>query len=290
MTQSNEAIGFIGLGVMGKSMARNLLKAGYEVFVYTRTKDKANDLLQLGAKWVKAPKDIAQNANVIISMVGYPSDVEEIYLGYDGLIENGKAGTYLIDMTTSTPSLAVRIAEEAKKKGMESLDAPVSGGDIGARDAKLTIMVGGDSEAFEAVRPIFDIMGSNVVHQGAAGSGQHTKMCNQIAIASNMIGVTEAISYAKKAGLDPDRVLQSISSGSAGSWSLSNLVPRMVKGDFEPGFYIKHFIKDMKIALDEAERMGMDAPGLSLSKSLYEGLADAGEENSGTQALYKHYN
>ncbi|MGM0886469.1 MAG: NAD(P)-dependent oxidoreductase [Bacillota bacterium] len=290
LMQSNKVIGFIGLGVMGKSMAVHLLKAGYEVFVYTRTKDKASELLSQGAKWAAAPKEIAQKANVIISMVGYPSDVEEIYLGENGLIENGKQGTYLIDMTTSTPTLAVKIAEEAKKRGMESLDAPVSGGDIGARDAKLTIMVGGSSEAFEAVRPIFDILGSNVVHQGPAGSGQHTKMCNQIAIASNMIGVTEAISYAKKAGLDPDRVLRSISSGSAGSWSLSNLVPRMVEGDFEPGFYIKHFIKDMKIALDEAERMGMDAPGLSLSKSLYEGLAEAGEENSGTQALYKHYN
>ncbi|CAH0290913.1 MULTISPECIES: NAD(P)-dependent oxidoreductase [Peribacillus] len=288
--QSNKVIGFIGLGVMGKSMAANLLKAGFEVFVYTRTKDKASELLSKGAKWAFAPKEIAQKANVIISMVGYPSDVEEIYLGENGLIENGKQGTHLIDMTTSTPSLAVKIAEEAKKRGMESLDAPVSGGDIGARDAKLTIMVGGSSEAFEAVRPIFDIIGSNVVHQGPAGSGQHTKMCNQIAIASNMIGVTEAISYAKKAGLDPERVLRSISSGSAGSWSLSNLVPRMVEGDFEPGFYIKHFIKDMKIALDEAERMGMEAPGLSLSKSLYEGLAEAGEENSGTQALYKHYN
>ncbi|MCM3165520.1 NAD(P)-dependent oxidoreductase [Peribacillus frigoritolerans] len=288
--QSNKVIGFIGLGVMGKSMAAHLLKARYEVFVYTRTKDKASELLSQGAKWAASPKEIAQNANVIISMVGYPSDVEEIYLGENGLIENGKQGTYLIDMTTSTPTLAVKIAEEAKKRGMESLDAPVSGGDIGARDAKLTIMAGGSSEAFEAVRPIFDILGSNVVHQGPAGSGQHTKMCNQIAIASNMIGVTEAISYAKKAGLDPDRVLRSISSGSAGSWSLSNLVPRMVEGDFEPGFYIKHFIKDMKIALDEAERMGMDAPGLSLSKSLYEGLAEAGEENSGTQALYKHYN
>jgi 3-hydroxyisobutyrate dehydrogenase len=288
--QSNTVIGFIGLGVMGKSMAAHLLKAGFEVFVYTRTKDKSSELLSQGAKWAAAPKEIAQKANVIISMVGYPSDVEEIYLGDNGLIENGKQGTYLIDMTTSTPTLAVKIAEEAKKRGMESLDAPVSGGDIGARDAKLTIMVGGSSEAFEAVRPIFDILGSNVVHQGPAGSGQHTKMCNQIAIASNMIGVTEAISYAKKAGLDPDRVLRSISSGSAGSWSLSNLVPRMVEGDFEPGFYIKHFIKDMKIALDEAERMGMDAPGLSLSKSLYEGLAEAGEENSGTQALYKHYN
>ncbi|MCP1490861.1 3-hydroxyisobutyrate dehydrogenase [Peribacillus frigoritolerans] len=290
MMQSNKVIGFIGLGVMGKSMAAHLLKAGFEVFVYTRTKDKSSELLSQGAKWAAAPKEIAQKANVIISMVGYPSDVEEIYLGDNGLIENGKQGTYLIDMTTSTPTLAVKIAEEAKKRGMESLDAPVSGGDIGARDAKLTIMVGGSSEAFEAVRPIFDILGSNVVHQGPAGSGQHTKMCNQIAIASNMIGVTEAISYAKKAGLDPDRVLRSISSGSAGSWSLSNLVPRMVEGDFEPGFYIKHFIKDMKIALDEAERMGMDAPGLSLSKSLYEGLAEAGEENSGTQALYKHYN
>lgn len=288
--QSNKVIGFIGLGVMGKSMAAHLLKAGFEVFVYTRTKDKSSELLSQGAKWAAAPKEIAQKANVIISMVGYPSDVEEIYLGDDGLIENGKQGTYLIDMTTSTPTLAVKIAEEAKKRGMESLDAPVSGGDIGARDAKLTIMAGGSSEAFEAVRPIFDILGSNVVHQGPAGSGQHTKMCNQIAIASNMIGVTEAISYAKKAGLDPDRVLRSISSGSAGSWSLSNLVPRMVEGDFEPGFYIKHFIKDMKIALDEAERMGMDVPGLSLSKSLYEGLAEAGEENSGTQALYKHYN
>lgn len=288
--QSNKVIGFIGLGVMGKSMAAHLLKAGFEVFVYTRTKDKSSELLSQGAKWAAAPKEIAQKANVIISMVGYPSDVEEIYLGENGLIENGKQGTYLIDMTTSTPTLAVKIAEEAKKRGMESLDAPVSGGDIGARDAKLTIMVGGSSEAFEAVRPIFDILGSNVVHQGPAGSGQHTKMCNQIAIASNMIGVTEAISYAKKAGLDPDRVLKSISSGSAGSWSLSNLVPRMVEGDFEPGFYIKHFIKDMKIALDEAERMGMDAPGLSLSKSLYEELAEAGEENSGTQALYKHYN
>ncbi|MCK2019659.1 NAD(P)-dependent oxidoreductase [[Brevibacterium] frigoritolerans] len=287
--QSNKVIGFIGLGVMGKSMAAHLLKAGFEVFVYTRTKDKSSELLSQGAKWAAAPKEIAQKANVIISMVGYPSDVEEIYLGDNGLIENGKQGTYLIDMTTSTPTLAVKIAEEAKKRGMESLDAPVSGGDIGARDAKLTIMAGGSSEAFEAVRPIFDILGSNVVHQGPAGSGQHTKMCNQIAIASNMIGVTEAISYAKKAGLDPDRVLRSISSGSAGSWSLSNLVPRMVEGDFEPGFYIKHFIKDMKIALDEAERMGMDVPGLSLSKSLYEGLAEAGEENSGTQALYKHY-
>lgn len=290
MKKEDTVIGFIGTGVMGKSMARNLLKAGYEVFVYTRTKEKADELIVEGAKWATTPREIAQQTNVIISMVGYPSDVEEIYLGEQGLIKNANEGTILIDMTTSTPSLAVKIAKEAKKKGMEALDAPVSGGDIGARDAKLTIMVGGDHDSFEMILPILECIGSNIVHQGPAGSGQHTKMSNQIAIASNMIGVTEAISYAKRAGLDPDKVLQSISSGSAGSWSLSNLVPRMVKGDFEPGFYIKHFIKDMKIALDEMEKMGMEAPGLTLSKSLYDGLAEAGEENSGTQALFKHYN
>lgn len=283
-------IGFIGTGVMGKSMAGHLLKAGYEVVVYTRSKEKADKLIAKGAKWAATPKEVAQQSNVIISMVGYPSDVEQIYLGEKGIIENGKEGAILIDMTTSTPSLAVKMSEEAKKRGIEVLDAPVSGGDIGARDAKLTIMVGGDAMAFETILPILECMGSNIVHQGPAGSGQHAKMSNQIAIASNMIGVTEAISYAQKAGLDPEKVLRSISSGSAGSWSLSNLVPRMVQGDFEPGFYIKHFIKDMKIALDEAERMGLDVPGLTLSKSLYEGLAKAGDENSGTQALYKHYN
>ena len=222
-------------------------------------------------------------------MIGYPKDVEDIYLGEQGLIVNGKPGTYMIDMTTSTPSLAERIASEAKKKGMAALDAPVSGGDIGARDAKLAIMVGGEEEDFKAVQPILEVMGNNVVYQGKAGSGQHTKMCNQITIASTMIGVTEAIVYAKKAGLDPDRVLQSISTGAASSWSLTNLVPRMVKEDFEPGFYIKHFIKDMTIALEEADKMGMDTPGLALSKSLYVQLAEAGEENSGTQALYKYY-
>ncbi|MFJ7747285.1 NAD(P)-dependent oxidoreductase [Peribacillus sp. NPDC097295] len=291
MTRKEDTvIGFIGTGVMGNSMAGNLLKAGYEVFVHTRTKEKAGKLIDKGAKWAATAREIGQQTNVIISMVGYPSDVEEIYLGEQGLIEHAKEGALFIDMTTSTPSLAVKIAKEAKRKGMEALDAPVSGGDIGARDAKLTIMVGGDPESFEKILPILECMGNNIVHQGPAGSGQHTKMCNQIAIASNMIGVTEAISYAKRAGLDPDKVLQSISSGSAGSWSLSNLVPRMVKGDFEPGFYIKHFIKDMKIALDEVEKMGLDAPGLTLSKSLYDGLAEAGEENSGTQALYKHYN
>lgn len=287
--KENTIIGFIGTGVMGKSMAHHLLKAGYELYVYTRTKKKAEELLNQGAKWADTPKELAQHANVIITMIGYPKDVEDIYLGEQGLIVNGKPGTYMIDMTTSTPSLAERIASEAKKKGMAALDAPVSGGDIGARDAKLAIMVGGEEEDFKTVQPILEVMGNNVVYQGKAGAGQHTKMCNQITIASTMIGVTEAIVYAKKAGLDPDRVLQSISTGAASSWSLTNLVPRMVKEDFEPGFYIKHFIKDMTIALEEADKMGMDTPGLALSKSLYVQLAEAGEENSGTQALYKYY-
>jgi len=289
LMKENTIIGFIGTGVMGKSMAHHLLKAGYELYVYTRTKEKAEELLNQGAKWADTPKELAQHANVIITMIGYPKDVEDIYLGEQGLIVNGKPGTYMIDMTTSTPSLAERIASEARKKGMAALDAPVSGGDIGARDAKLAIMVGGEEEDFKKVQPILEVMGNNVVYQGKAGSGQHTKMCNQITIASTMIGVTEAIVYAKKAGLDPDRVLQSISTGAASSWSLTNLVPRMVKEDFEPGFYIKHFIKDMTIALEEADKMGMDTPGLALSKSLYVQLAEAGEENSGTQALYKYY-
>ncbi len=282
-------IGFIGIGVMGKSMARHLLRAGYKLYVYTRTREKAEELLAEGAKWAETPKEMAEHTNVIITMIGYPTDVEDVYLGEQGLITNGKPGTYVIDMTTSTPSLAERIYREAREKGISALDAPVSGGDIGARDAKLSIMVGGAEEDFEAVRSILEVMGNNIVYQGPAGAGQHTKMCNQITIASNMIGVTEALVYAQKAGLDPNRVLQSITSGAAGSWSLSNLVPRMIKGDFEPGFYIKHIIKDMNIALEEAEKMGMTAPGLALSKSLYDQLAEAGEENSGTQALYKWY-
>ncbi|MFB6465710.1 NAD(P)-dependent oxidoreductase [Cytobacillus sp. Hz8] len=289
LTTENTIIGFIGTGVMGKSMAGNLLKAGFPVLVYSRTKEKALNLLEKGAEWVDSPKEMATKANVIITIVGYPFDVEEVYLGENGLVPNGKENTYIIDMTTSTPSLAVRIYEEAKKKGIHAVDAPVSGGDVGAKEARLSIMVGGDVEVFQALQPIFQVLGTNIIYQGKAGSGQHTKMCNQIAIASNMIGVCEAIVYAEKAGLNPETVLQSISSGAAGSWSLSNLAPRMIKGDFEPGFYIKHMIKDMNIALEEAESMGMEAPGLALSRKLYGELASQGEENSGTQALYKHW-
>lgn len=289
LSNGNTVIGFIGIGVMGKSMARNLMNKGYTVIVYNRTKEKAEDLVQEGAAWADSPKEVAEKANVIITIVGYPKDVEEVYLGENGIIINGKENTYLIDMTTSTPSLAKRLYKEAKSKSMHALDAPVSGGDIGAREAKLSIMVGGDKEAYEDVLPIFEILGTNIVYQGPAGSGQHTKMCNQIAIASNMIGVCEAMVYAEKTGLNPENVLKSISTGAAGSFSLSNLAPRMIKGDFDPGFYIKHFIKDMRIAMEEAEKMGMDTPGLALAESLYSRLSALGQDEMGTQALYKYW-
>ncbi|MBN3553745.1 NAD(P)-dependent oxidoreductase [Fictibacillus nanhaiensis] len=272
---------------MGKSMAGHLMNAGYPVHVYTRTKAKAEDLLEKGAKWADTPKEIAQNCDVIITMVGYPKDVEEVYLGAEGLVAHAKEGSYLIDMTTSSPQLAQKIERTAAERNIATLDAPVSGGDIGARDAKLSIMVGGSESAFHDMEPIFSKMGTNVVYQGKAGSGQHTKMCNQIAIASGMMGVCEAILYAEKAGLDPENVLKSIESGAAGSWNLSNLGPRILKGDFAPGFYVKHFIKDMNIALKSAEEMGLLTPGLQLAKKLYDELAEMGEENSGTHALYK---
>lgn len=284
-----KVIGFVGTGVMGKSMASHFLTRGYPVLVYTRSKEKAEDLLAQGAIWKERVADLASEANVIITMVGYPHDVEEVYLGAEGIINHAQPGTYLIDMTTSKPTLAQHIYEEAKKNSLYSLDAPVSGGDIGARDAKLTIMVGGDQQAFDEMAPLLKIMGTNVILQGGPGAGQHTKMCNQITIASNMLGVCEAISYAKKAGLDPTRVLESIGTGAANSWSLTNLAPRMIAGNYAPGFYIKHMIKDMAIALETAKELGLLTPGLELAKSLYDEMAAEGEENSGTQALIKWY-
>lgn len=289
LTPENTVIGFIGTGVMGKSMAGHLMAAGYHLIVFSRTKEKSDELVEKGAIWVDSPKEMAEKANVIITMVGYPSDVEEIYLGENGLVNHARPDSYLIDMTTSAPSLARRIYEAANEKGIHTIDAPVSGGDVGAQEAKLSIMVGGEELDVKAIRPLLSLLGTNIVYQGKAGAGQHTKMCNQIAIASNMIGVCEAIIYAEKAGLNPESVLKSITTGAAGSWSLSNLAPRMLNGNFEPGFYIKHFIKDMKIALDEAEQMEMKVPGLALAKSLYDQLAVMGEENSGTQALYKYW-
>ena len=287
--KENTIIGFIGIGVMGRSMAGHLLNAGYPLIVYSRTKEKAEDLIAQGAKWAPFPKEVAEQANIIITIVGYPTDVEEVYLGEHGIIANAKKGSYLIDMTTSTPTLANKIYMEAKKQEIFALDAPVSGGDIGAREGKLSIMVGGDEHAFLAMEPIFKCLGTNIVYQGKAGAGQHTKMCNQITIATGMIGVCEALAYGQKAGLDLDQVLRSISTGAAGSWSLSNLAPRMIAGNFEPGFYIKHFVKDMKIALEEAEKMNLQLPGLQLAKSMYDELVAKGYEDNGTQALIKSY-
>jgi 3-hydroxyisobutyrate dehydrogenase len=285
--EKKPVLGFIGIGVMGESMVRNLIKAGYRTLISTRTKKKAETLIQEGAEWYDEVKDVAASADVIITMVGYPKDVEEVYISENGLLEHARAHSILIDMTTSSPALAEEIYQHALSKQLYALDAPVSGGDVGAKEGKLSIMVGGELEVFEKVQPIFEVMGQNIVLQGPAGAGQHTKMCNQIAIASNMIGVSEAIVYAEKAGLNPTTVLESIEFGAAGSWSLSNLAPRMISNRFEPGFYVKHFIKDMTIALESAKQMGMLTPGLELSKKLYEDLAERGEEDSGTQALVK---
>ncbi|MGG4505931.1 NAD(P)-dependent oxidoreductase [Heyndrickxia sporothermodurans] len=289
MNKKQLAVGFIGTGIMGKSMVLHLLKANYELFVYNRSKEKAIELINNGATWCDTPKEVAEKADVIITMVGYPYDVEEVYFGSNGLIAHARKGATLIDMTTSTPTLAKSIYDAAKENDLYSLDAPVSGGDIGAKNGTLTIMVGGDKAIFEKVSPILSCFGQNIIYQGSAGAGQHTKMCNQIAIATNMIGVAEALVYAKKAGLDPENVLKSISAGAAGSFSLSNLAPKMLVNDYSPGFFIKHFIKDMGIALEEAEKMNLHLPGLSLAKKLYDQLAEKGEENSGTQALIKYW-
>ncbi|MED4852080.1 NAD(P)-dependent oxidoreductase [Caldifermentibacillus hisashii] len=282
-------VGFIGLGVMGKSMAGHILNGGYPLYVYTRTKEKAAELLDKGAIWAATPKEIAHQAKYVFTIIGTPNDVEEVYLGENGLITNGKENTYFIDMTTSSPTLAQRLYEEGKKKGIHVLDAPVSGGDIGAKEARLAIMVGGDQKDFDAVLPLFQLMGKNIAYFGKGGSGQHTKMANQIAIAPTMIGVCESLIYAKKAGLNVQKVVDLISTGAAASFSLSSYAPRILKEDYSPGFFIKHFIKDMTIALNEAEKMNLDLPGLTLAKQMYEKLAKMGEENSGTQALYKYW-
>lgn len=287
MVNTNMTIGFVGTGVMGKSMAANLQKAGYSIHVYTRTKAKANDLIKNGAAWKATIKELAIDSDVIITMVGYPSDVEEVYFGSEGILENAKQGSFVIDMTTSKPSLAVKIYETAKKKNIHALDAPVSGGDTGAKNGTLAIMIGGEEKAYESLLPIFQVMGENIILQGKAGAGQYTKLINQIAIASNMIGVSEAIAFARKAGLNPEKVLDSISTGAAASYSLSNLAPRMLNEDFAPGFYVKHFIKDMTIALESAKELGLPTPGLELSLNLYKELAEKGEADSGTQALVK---
>ncbi|PBB06979.1 MULTISPECIES: NAD(P)-dependent oxidoreductase [Salimicrobium] len=282
-------IGFVGTGVMGRHMVRNLMKHGYAVSLYTRTKWKAKELIEEGAEWKETISELAGEADVVITIVGFPEDVEEVYFKEDGILGNASGGTVFIDMTTSSPELAVKISEAAHENGQAALDAPVSGSDVFAEAGKLTIMAGGDPSSFEKVRPVLEAMGENVVLQGPPGAGQHTKMSNQIAIASTMMGVVEAITYAEKAGLDPAVVMSSIEHGAAGSFSLSKLGKKMIENDFEPGFYVKHFVKDMGIALASAERMELPVPGLRLAKEMYEGLKENGGESEGTQALYKYY-
>jgi 3-hydroxyisobutyrate dehydrogenase len=279
-------IGWIGTGVMGHWMCSHLMSKGYKATVYNRSKDKAAALLQAGAAWADSPAQVAQQADVVFAIVGFPRDVREVFLGSQGALAGSKSGAVLVDMTTSEPSLAREIHDAAQAKGVASVDAPVSGGDVGAKNAALSIMVGGEAEVVAAVRPLLECMGKTIVHQGAAGAGQHTKMVNQILIASNMIGVCEALVYATKAGLDPSTVLQSVGSGAAGSWSLNNLGPRILKRDFEPGFFVEHFIKDMGIALEESKKMGIVMPGLALANQLYLSVQAHGFGRKGTQALY----
>ena len=280
-------VAFVGLGVMGRSMALNLIDAGYSLKVYTRTQEKAADLIAAGAKWSTSVAECAKDVDAVITIVGFPQDVREVYLGAQGIIAHASPGTTLIDMTTSEPALAVEVSDAAQKVGQYSIDAPVSGGDVGAKNATLSIMCGAERKVFENALPLLEKMGKTIVLQGGAGCGQHTKMCNQIAIASNMIGVMESLLYARNSGLDPMVVLDSIGSGAAGSWSLSNLYPRVVDNDFDPGFYIIHFIKDMEIAVKEAASMGLMLPGLNMALEFYKQLDAEGEGLLGTQAIYK---
>jgi 3-hydroxyisobutyrate dehydrogenase len=278
-------IGWIGTGVMGTSMCGHLIAKGFSATVYNRTQAKAQPLLDKGAKWGSTPKAVAEQSDVIFAIVGYPADVREVFLGKDGALAGSKAGNILVDMTTSQPSLAVEIYEAAKAKGVQAVDAPVSGGDIGAKEARLSIMIGGDEDAVAALSPAFEAMGKTIVHHGGAGLGQHAKMVNQTLIAAGMISVCEGLLYAYKAGLDLNKVLQSVTPGAAGSWSLANLGPRMIAGNFEPGFYVEHFIKDMGIALEETRKLGLSLPGLALANQLYIAVQAQGYGRKGTHAL-----
>ena len=283
------SIAFIGTGVMGRSMAGHLQKAGHTLHVFNRTREKAQALVDAGAKWHDSAGAAAAQADVVITMLGFPTDVEQTYLGAGGIVEKAKPGALLIDMTTSSPVLARKVAEAGAKRGLASLDAPVSGGDLGAREARLVIMVGGDAKAFERAKPLFEIMGKNIALHGGPGAGQYCKMANQIAVAVGMVAWCEALAYAKKAGLDPNAVHASISGGAAGSWALTNLAPRALSDNYAPGFYVKHIIKDIKIALDSAAEMKLELPGLATAKKLYEDVAARGWQDSGTQALYRLY-
>lgn len=288
MDLQQKSIGWIGTGVMGESMCSHIMKLAKETYVYNRTKSKAQSLIDKGAIWCESVEEVAQRADIIFTIIGYPKDVEETYLGEKGLINSVKKGTILVDMTTSSPTLAREIYNTAKERGIQVLDAPVTGGDIGAKNGTLVIMVGGEEEIFEEVKPYFNEMGSVVSFMGEeSGLGQHTKLANQIGIAGSIIGTCEALLYAAKTGIDLELFIETIKGGSAGSWQLTNMGPRIVKKNFEPGFYIKHFIKDMKLALEECEKINLKLQGLELVYSIYEKVKDTKEEELGIQGLYK---
>jgi 3-hydroxyisobutyrate dehydrogenase len=278
-------VGWIGTGVMGRWMCQHLITKGYRATVFNRSRDKAGPLLEAGAEWAATPRQVAERADVVFAIVGFPADVREVFLGQQGALGGSRPGTILVDMTTSEPSLAREIYQAARAKGVGTVDAPVSGGDVGAKNAALSIMVGGDNDAVEAVRPLLECMGKTIIHQGPAGAGQHTKMVNQVLIASTMVGVCEALLYGYKAGLDLKTVLQSVGGGAAASWSLNNLGPRIIDRNFEPGFFVEHFIKDMGIALEESKRMGIVMPGLALANQLYLAVKAQGWGRKGTHAL-----
>lgn len=280
------SLAWIGTGVMGASMCRHLLKAGYPVTIYSRTRAKAEALLAEGATWAATPRDAAASADIVFTMVGFPADVREVYLGADGILEGVKRGAIVVDMTSTSPSLAAEIARRAEEVGASALDAPVSGGDVGARNAALSIMVGGDSGALETVRPLFEKMGKTIIHQGGPGAGQHTKLCNQIVVAGTIIGVCESLYYGKRAGLDLATMLQSIRGGAAACWTLENLAPRVLQGNFDPGFFVDHFVKDMGLVLDECTRMGITLPGLQTVHQVYTRVQALGHGSKGTHALY----
>jgi len=278
-------IGWIGTGVMGNSMCGHLIKAGYTATVYNRTPSRIQQLVEKGAKPAKSPKEVASQSDVVFTMVGYPKDVEEVILGNEGVLAGLKPGGIVVDMSTSKPSLAQDIYNKSKSRGIFSVDAPVSGGDIGAREARLSIMIGGDKEIVESLNPLFTTMGQNIKYMGSAGSGQNTKMVNQILISTTMIGLVEALLYGYKAGLNLEEVIKAVGAGAAGSWSLNNYAPRMLKRNFDPGFFVEHFIKDLEIALSEATRMKLQLPGLELSLKFYNELKSMGHEKKGTHSL-----
>ena len=282
---SPATIGWIGTGVMGRSMAGHLIAAGHRLRVHTRSRHKAGPLLELGAEWAETPAEAARGADVACSIVGMPEDVEAVHLGPAGTLSSPEPPRAIVDLTTSRPALAAFIAEVALSRGVLSIDAPVSGGDVGARNATLSIMVGGSDDAVAFVRPLLEPMGRTIVHQGPAGAGQHAKMVNQILIASTMVGACEGLLYARQTGLDPERVIESVAVGAAGSWTISNLGPRILRRDFEPGFFVEHFLKDLGIALEEAARHRLSLPGLALARQLYEAVRAQGHERLGTQAL-----